>query len=157
MRARTSIIWKSPKEDFISLVKNSFGIGQILKHYGFENKGSNHNTVRKRIKELGVDISHFNSRIRKKDSKFILSLEDVLIENSPYSRSHVKSKLLKNNVLKNICYECGQKPMWRKKKLVLVLDHINGISSDYRLQNLRLLCPNCNSQTSTFAGRNRQC
>lgn len=45
-------------------------------------------------------------------------------------------------------------PEWQGKELVLVLDHINGIHSDNRLNNLRLLCPNCNSQTSTFAGRN---
>ena len=46
-------------------------------------------------------------------------------------------------------------PTWRSKPLVLVLDHINGVNDDYRADNLRLLCPNCNSQTSTFCGRNR--
>jgi 5-methylcytosine-specific restriction endonuclease McrA len=49
---------------------------------------------------------------------------------------------------------CGQQPMWNGKQLVLILDHINGINNDNRLENLRLLCPNCNSQTPTFAGRN---
>jgi 5-methylcytosine-specific restriction endonuclease McrA len=36
----------------------------------------------------------------------------------------------------------------------MVLDHINGIPNDNRIENLRFLCPNCNSQTDTFAGRN---
>jgi len=44
--------------------------------------------------------------------------------------------------------------MWRGKPLVLVLDRINGVNDDYKTQNLRLLCPNCNSQTPTFCGRN---
>ena len=45
-------------------------------------------------------------------------------------------------------------PEWNNKELILILDHINGINNDHRKENLRLLCPNCNSQTKTFAGRN---
>jgi hypothetical protein len=52
------------------------------------------------------------------------------------------------------CSECGL-DSWLGKSLVLELDHINGIRSDNRLENLRLLCPNCHSQTETFRGRNR--
>lgn len=49
---------------------------------------------------------------------------------------------------------CGLGNNWNGKPLVLILDHINGIYNDNRIENLRLLCPNCNSQTDTFAGRN---
>lgn len=81
-------------------------------------------------------------------------IEEYLKENSKVNRWSLKIRLIREGYLRNICYECGQKPEWHSKKLVMVLDHINGINDDYRLDNLRLLCPNCNSQTDTFAGRN---
>jgi ribosomal protein S27AE len=56
------------------------------------------------------------------------------------------AKLIEHGLLKNVCVICGQGPEWQGKELILVLDYINGFVSDNRLQNLRLLCPNCNSQ-----------
>ena len=44
---------------------------------------------------------------------------------------------------------------WRGKRLVLHVDHVNGINNDNRLPNLRFLCPNCHSQTPTFGNRRR--
>ena len=41
------------------------------------------------------------------------------------------------------------------KKIVLQLDHINGINTDNTIKNLRFLCPNCHSQTPTFGNKNR--
>ena len=65
--------------------------------------------------------------------------------------------MIKNNILENKCDICNQIPFHNGKKLVLALDHINGINNDNRLENLRLLCPNCHSQTSTFGGgRNKK-
>ena len=57
-----------------------------------------------------------------------------------------KLKLIKSGKLKNKCAVCGLGPEWQGKELILVLDYINGIQSDDRIVNLRLLCPNCNSQ-----------
>lgn len=51
------------------------------------------------------------------------------------------------------CNCCGIKD-WNGKPIVLQLDHVNGIHTDNRWDNLRLLCANCHSQTDTYAGKN---
>ena len=50
-------------------------------------------------------------------------------------------------------WECGISE-WLGNPLALQLDHINGVNNDHRLTNLRFLCPNCHSQTDTYAGKN---
>ena len=83
-------------------------------------------------------------------------LEDVLVENSEYQQSHLKRRLLASGILKNECATCGQGPEWMGRPLVMVLDHVNGIPNDNRIDNLRLLCPNCNSQTATYCAKNNE-
>jgi hypothetical protein len=69
------------------------------------------------------------------------------------ARRSIKRRLLELNLLKNECSRCGI-AQWRGKPLIIHIDHINGINDDWRLANLRMLCPNCHSQTPTFSGRN---
>lgn len=78
-------------------------------------------------------------------------LEQLLARSK--SRVSIKRRLLKAGILKNACDECGVIE-WRGKPLAVQIDHRNGVSDDYRLENLRMLCPNCHSQTDTFSGRN---
>lgn len=68
-------------------------------------------------------------------------------------RGHVKKRLLRAGLLENQCADCGLGE-WRGKALNCHIDHINGVKDDHRLENLRMLCPNCHSQTSTYGGRN---
>ncbi len=68
-------------------------------------------------------------------------------------RGAIKRRLIGAGILKNVCDECGL-DQWRGKPLSIQIDHRNGIRNDHRLENLRMLCPNCHSQTDTFAGRN---
>jgi Zn finger protein HypA/HybF involved in hydrogenase expression len=82
-----------------------------------------------------------------------IPLTDILVENSPYNRASLKKRLLKDGILLNKCHECGIGPSWNDKLLVLQIDHINGINNDNRLENLRILCPNCHTQTNSFAGK----
>jgi Zn finger protein HypA/HybF involved in hydrogenase expression len=120
--------------------------------------GGNRESLTRKIEDWGLDTSHWTghrlgcsqpeNRARRKP------LELVMVENSTYSRGALKKRLIEDKVLEEQCAECEIPPAWNGKRLVLVLDHINGVNNDHRLENLRLLCPNCNSQTPTFAGRN---
>jgi DNA-binding Lrp family transcriptional regulator len=81
-------------------------------------------------------------------------LSEILIENSKYRCGLLKERLIQNKTFQNNCFECGLKDYWNDKKIILQLDHINGNRYDNRIENLRLLCPNCHSQTKNFAGKN---
>lgn len=81
-------------------------------------------------------------------------IEDLLVCGRPSARGNIKRRLLLDGTLRNECYICGQGPTWNGEPLVMVLDHINGVKLDWSIYNLRMLCPNCNSQTPTFCGRN---
>lgn len=157
MKKRTNLFWKIPKNDLKNVVKNSNSISDILRHYNFSIASGNFRTLKNRLKEDDIDYSHISLGLNcNKGRKFpgkAQPLEKVMIKNSIYDRGSLKKRLLKNKILENKCSICGLLPKWKSKKLVMVLDHINGINNDHRLKNLRLLCPNCNSQTSTFAGR----
>ena len=83
------------------------------------------------------------------------SLDEMLIENGvELSNSSIKKRLLRENRLENRCYICGLGTEWNNKPLTIQLDHINGNAKDWRIENLRMLCPNCHTQTDTFCGRN---
>jgi hypothetical protein len=68
-------------------------------------------------------------------------------------RGSIKRRLLELGLLSDCCSRCGIRE-WRGRPLTIHIDHINGVEDDWRLENLRMLCPNCHSQTPTFSGRN---
>lgn len=83
-------------------------------------------------------------------------ISEYLKRGTKARRHNIKRRLLAEELLTNECAVCGLGPEWNGRELVLVLDHVNGINDDYRLRNLRMLCPNCDSQSPTFAGRNKK-
>ena len=160
-RKRTSPIWSIPSEEFQNLLNTSKSIVDILIKVGLDPYNGNHKTINHRIKEEGFDISTLEQNRKKNQErhmKYLLekrtcNLKAILVENSNYGSYHLKQKLLSKNILENKCYTCNNKGEWCGKKLSLQLDHINGTNNDNRLENLRLLCPNCHSQTETFSGK----
>lgn len=153
---RRSSIWLLEKQKFIELVENSNSITEVLSFFDMRNCGSNYLTLVKRFKEEGIDYSKFSkNRTKTSGLKRRTPIDKILISNSKVHRGLLKKTILNNNLIEYCCDVCKLKPLWNNIKLVLILDHINGIYNDNRLENLRFLCPNCNSQTSTFAGRNK--
>ena len=87
----------------------------------------------------------------------MIQLQDILDGKHPtFQTAKVKSKLLNAGLKKNECEECGIADIYNGKPIVMHLDHIDGNSCNHRLVNLRMLCPNCHSQTPTYSGRNKQ-
>lgn len=83
-------------------------------------------------------------------------LEEILVAGRRQSRWRVKARIMQAGLLPNRCADCEIGPEYNGKPLMLQLDHINGDGEDWRLENLRLLCPNCHSQSPTFCGRNHK-
>lgn len=78
-------------------------------------------------------------------------LTKLLLRDSPCKNNTLlKKRLIAQGLLQNNCLHCGIKAEWQGKSLTLEIDHINGDNRDNRLINLRILCPNCHSQTDTF-------
>lgn len=153
--------YKIPDEIFIETVKQSRSIREALLKLGLTETGSAYRVFKRRIASLGLDTSHLLGMgyLKGKTHNWTPAkpLAEVLIEHSDYDCTYrLKHRLFKERLLKNECYSCGLKDTWQGSPISLQLDHINGIRHDNRLCNLRILCPNCHSQTSTFAGRSKK-
>jgi len=134
------------------IATNSNSLSELLRNIGVSLNGSNFTTLKTRIEKEQINIEHIlNHNITFLATlKTTKPLDEILVENSTYQSQTLKKRLLREKLLENKCYECGSPPIWNNKPLVLQLDHINGVPTDNRLENLRLLCPNCHTQTETF-------
>ena len=148
------------------VLKESETLSDVLRTYGLTTKGSaNYKLLKRILTKHGMSYKKHLKRGEEKRREHIVKvnnmrtfkLKDILVENSTYTNTtRLKSRLIKASKLKNKCYECGHTGDWNGKPLCLQIDHINGVSNDNRLKNLRLLCPNCHSQSSTFSARNKK-
>lgn len=157
IQRRKNVLWFLTKEELQNLVDSSDCLKEIILKTGNKPFERNFDILRFRVDELEIDTSSLKDRSKKlrqsvsqkgADSNKI-PLEKILVIDSKYNNSQLKDRLLREGLLLNICAECGIAE-WRGKTLVIQLDHVNGDSSDNRLDNLRMLCPNCHSQTETF-------
>ena len=83
-----------------------------------------------------------------------MPLSAVLVENSRYDRGKLKARLYAESLKERVCELCGQGELWNGRPISLILDHVNGVADDNRLDNLRIVCPNCNATLETHCGRN---
>jgi len=146
------------KENLENIVKDSKSYTDCLKKIGLSNRPGNYDTLKKYIKIYQLDISHFYSDylggLRRHNLELKKPLNEILVEKSNFSRRILKKRILEEGLKQNICEECGQDEFWRGKKISMILDHINGINDDNRIENLRMLCPNCNATLETHCGKN---
>lgn len=144
----------------INAVKTSISYASILSKLGLDhNTGVNNAWIRSKIGLLKLDISHLLGQAHNKGQTFPTDMErlkSLLRVNNFVTSSQLRVRLIKSGLIENQCEICKLLPEWHGTKLTLQLDHINGDNTDNRIENLRLLCPNCHSQTITFCrGKNK--
>ena len=150
----SSKIYEVSDSDFKSIVNSANNYSDCLRALGLSPRGGSSTAIlKRRIEELGCSVEHFNYKNNPNSQKY--SMDEILIENSTYSnRERLKIRLVQEGYLEERCDECGITE-WNGKPITLQLEHSNGKNNDNRIENLRFLCPNCHSQTSTYAGRNK--
>ena len=161
---------KYSKEWLEELCKDSYSLAEVLRKAGRKQAGGNQATLKKKIEEFNIDISHFTGQLWNKgktaqtDSRLAAavknqekySLEEIFVENSPITQHGLRGYIERYNILDYKCDKCGCDGNWQDGQISLELDHINGINNDNRIENLHYLCPNCHALTITYRGKNKQ-
>jgi hypothetical protein len=148
------------EEQARAAVATSLCYSEVLRQLGLRPVGGNHRVLRKWVDEIWrIPTDHFDAkraRVAGWKRTYPLPLEQVLVEGSSYSRSTLKRRLYELSLKQRRCELCGQGERWRGGTMSLILDHINGVPNDNRIENLRIVCPNCAATLETHCGRKNQ-
>jgi hypothetical protein len=127
-----------------------------LRALGYNVQAANYRTLQRYAIRWGISTVHFDpSAARSRAGRRRgIPLTDVLTPDSTYPRGRLKERLLQAGLKERRCEMCGQGEIWNGRRMSLVLDHIDGVSNDNRLENLRVVCANCAATLDTHCGRN---
>lgn len=138
-------------EEFANIVKNSSSYSQLCLNLGYKSKsGDLVNRIKIRMSELSLSENDF----KVEDNRVKRNVDNIFIENSTADQRTLRRWYYNGKYTEYKCSICGQLPIWCNQPMSLILDHINGNNHDDRLENLRWVCPNCNSQLPTTGSRN---
>lgn len=148
-------------EELRAAISSSRGLAATLRALGLVPAGGNYDMLQRRIRELGIDTTHFTGKRWNKGLVFQPSqprpLTEVLVADRWTTSHHLKQRLMREGLKAERCELCG----WAARRpsdgvIPLELDHVNGDRHDNRLENLRVVCPNCHALQPTHRGLNRK-
>ena len=142
-------------DEFRQIIKESKTYKEALCKLGYKHSGGAYITLRKRIQTLGISVEHMTPTARYGRPQRQVTNEEIFVKDY-HGGVKVRERVLKDNLIPYKCVICGQPPEWHGRKLTLTLDHINGDHYDNRIENLRFLCPNCDSQQPTYGAKNKK-
>jgi hypothetical protein len=136
-------------------VRASLSYAEALRNLGLCATGGNWRTLRIWVERWGIPTDHFNPRAAQRQALLRppQPLSEIMVERSSYSRNHLKERLYKEGLKTPRCEMCGQGERWNGRVMGLILDHINGVRDDHRIENVRIICPNCAATLDTHCGR----
>ena len=143
-------------DELQELLDSSSSYSDAIRRTGLSVTGGHCATLKKRIRQDSLSTDKLDKNRSIFNSFIPTPLEEILVEHSTFSRHALKKRLVSEGVLDYICSKCGNDGEWEGEPLTLQIDHINGNNTDNRIENLTFLCPNCHTQTSTYAGRNKR-
>lgn len=151
---------KYTKEILEDAVRSSTSIAGVLRMLKLKPAGGTHSHISRRIKKLGLDTTHFTGQAHHtgRPPRNRLEWAEILTL-KPVGSNRQAPKRLRRALIESgrphRCSECTMEPIWCGRPLVFHVDHIDGNPHDSLPTNVRFLCPNCHSQTPTWAGRRR--
>ena len=146
---------KYSKEWLEELCSESYSYAEVLRKAGRAQAGGSQNTLKKKIEEYNIDISHFTGQRWQHSPTFQekYTPENLFVKDCSVSNQTIRKYLDKYNLIPYVCSECGCDGSWRGKTLALQLHHKDGDHNNNELSNLTYLCPNCHAVTDNFSGK----
>ena len=140
-------------------VAASLSYAETLRRLGMCASGGGHAVLKKYLAIWNIATDHFDAHAVRDAAlrrRAPVPLSELLVLGGTARSSKLKARLYREGLKDRRCELCGQGEVWRGRRMSLILDHANGDSSDNRLENLRIVCPNCNATLDTHCGRNRR-
>ena len=137
-------------------VAASLSYAETLRRLGMCDRGGAWKVLKRWVAIWGIPTDHFDPMAARRAAlaRPPRPLEELLVAGRPVASSGLKERLYRAGLKARACELCGQGEEWNGRRMSLVLDHVNGVRDDNRLENLRIVCPNCNATLDTHCGRN---